>query len=127
MRKQKERNVEEKNLKLVSEKAECLHSAAVILGPGGSKTYGLPTDVENCLDCGWRAFERACGKRVELPAVQIFWWEKTEQREAHWVVECFPGDLVPDEASIIGRGENPGAAMNNLARAITFCLMDPNQ
>jgi hypothetical protein len=117
----------EKDLQLVNEKAECLHSAAIILGPEGTKAYGLPTDVEKCLDCGWRAFEQACGKRVELPPVQIVWWEKTEKREAHWIVECFPGDLVPDEASLIGRGENPGEAMHNLAKEITSCLRGQRQ
>ena len=116
-----------KDLRLMSEKAECLHSAAIILGPEGTKAYGLPTDVEKCLDCGWRAFEQACGKRVELPPVQIVWWEKSAQRDAHWVAECFPGDLVPDEASLIGRGENPGEAIHQLAAAITFSLKGQRQ
>lgn len=109
----------EKDLILVNETAECLHSAAIIAGPEGTKAYGLPTDVEKCLDCGWRAFEQACGKQGELPPVQIVWWPTPEFSEESWVAECFSWEPAPGESGIIGRGKTPGAAMHQLAKAIT--------
>lgn len=111
-----------KELRLVSEKAECLHAAALIQGPDGLRNYGLPTDTDNCLECGWRAFEQACGKRVELPSVQIFYWTHSDNQPAHWVAESMPMDLIPDVPSVVGRGKTPGSAMLDLANQITYFL-----
>lgn len=116
-----------KNLRLVSEKAECLHSAAVIAGPDGTKTYGLPTDADRCMECGWRAFEQAIGKRVELPPVQIVWWPTEDVSKGNWVAECFAWEPDANTASFIGRGETPGVALNQLAREITSSLNPQRQ
>ena len=121
------RGLEPKELKLVSEKAECLHSAAVIQGPDGLRTYGLPTDADHCLQCAWRAFEQACGKRVELPSVQIFYWTHSENQGPHWVVECFPEDLLDGVTSLVGRGATPAQAMFELSRTISSSLTDQRQ
>ena len=116
-----------KDLQLISERAECLHSAAVIAGPDGTKAYGLSTDADRCLECGWRAFEQALGKRVELPPVQIIWWPTEKSEDGNWVAECFSWDPEPGEPSLVGRGNTPGEAMKNLAGIISSSLKDQPQ
>jgi hypothetical protein len=116
--------MDSQELKLVSEKAECLHSAAVIQGPDGLRTYGLPTDADKCLQCAWRSFEQAWGKNSELPSVQIFYWPHSEDKEPHWVAEAFPEAEDAGVVSFIGRGATPGEAMFELGREITLSLRD---
>jgi hypothetical protein len=116
--------MDSKELKLVSEKAECLHSAAVIQGPDGLRTYGLPVDADQCLQCAWRAFEQSWGKNKELPSVQIFYWAHSDDKEPHWVVEAFPESEDAGIVSFIGRGATPGQALFDLSREITSSLRD---
>lgn len=112
----------EQELKVVAGEMKCQHSAATILGPDGVRYYGRPTATGNCLDCAWQAYEQSCGKNVELPAVQIFYWSHSEERPAHWVAEVMPLDLIPDVVSVVGRGSTPADAVNNLASQITSFL-----
>jgi len=114
--------MDSKELKLVSQKAECLHSSALIQTPDGLKSYGLPVDTDDCMQCAWRDFEQSVGKRVELPSMQIFWWNYSDDKEPHWVAEIMPLDLLPDVASIVGRGETPGKAIRDMSRQLRTFL-----
>lgn len=112
----------EQELKVVAGEMKCQHSAATIIGPDGVRYYGRPTAVDHCLDCAWQSYEQSCGKNVELPSVQIFYWSHSEERPAHWVAEAMPLDLIPDVPSVVGRGSTPAAAVSDLASQISFSL-----
>ena len=119
--------MEPKELKLVSERSECLHSSLMVAGPDGLRTYGLPVDRDDCLECAWRDFDQSCGKNIELPALQLFWWPHSPERPAHWVAEVMPIDLLPGVSSIVGRGKTPGSALFDVAAQIRTFLKDQHQ
>jgi hypothetical protein len=110
--------MESKNLQLVSEKAECLHTSMTVASPEGLRTYGLPVDGDHCLECAWRSFEQAVGKHIEMPPVQIVWWPSEDESLGNWVAECFSWEPAPGESSVIGRGKTVGAAVHQLAAKI---------